>query len=113
MDQMAAPDTDAAIQHHNRPLTLHNVPVQLTSLVGREREVAAICELLRRDDIRLLTLTGAPGIGKTRLGIEAVTSLLGSFTDGIYFVNLAPVTDPDAVVHAMAAALGIRQVGDQ
>jgi predicted ATPase len=94
-------------------MTPHNVPVQLTSLVGRERELAAICEFLRRDDIRLLTLTGAPGIGKTRLGIEVATSLLGHFVDGIYFVNLAPVTDPDAVVQAIATALGIRQIGDQ
>src|SRR6476620_10740300 len=104
---MSSPDTGAGFQHDNHPLTLHNVSVQLTSLVGREREVAAICDLLRRDGIRLVTLTGAPGIGKTRLGIEAASRLLDSFVDGTYFVNLAPVTDPDAVVQAIAAALGI------
>ena len=98
---------------HDGLRKVRNVPVSLTSLVGREAEVTAICELLRRDDIRLLTLTGAPGIGKTRLSIEVVSGLLDDFVDGIYFVNLAPVTEPSGVVHAMAAALGIRQIGDQ
>lgn len=110
---MPALDTDAGTQHDNRLLAPHNVPVQLTSLVGREREVTAICELLRRDDIRLLTLTGAPGIGKTRLGIEVGASLLGHFLGGIYFVNLAAIIDPDLVVQAIATTLGIRQIGDQ
>src|SRR4051794_23539664 len=97
----------------NHLLTPHNVPVQLTSLVGREQEVAAIHDLLRRDDIRLLTLTGAPGIGKTRLGMEVATGLLDDFLDGVYFANLAPVTDPEGVVQAIATALGIRQIGDR
>jgi predicted ATPase/DNA-binding CsgD family transcriptional regulator/TolA-binding protein len=101
------PAIDAVAKPHS------HLPTHLTSLVGREREVAAICELLRRDDVRILTLTGAPGIGKTRLGIEVATRLLDYFVDGSYFVNLAAVTDPDAVVRTIATAVGIRQIGDQ
>jgi predicted ATPase/DNA-binding CsgD family transcriptional regulator len=100
-------------QPNSSALPPHNLPVQLTPFIGREREVHAACELLRRDEVRLLTLTGAPGIGKTRLAIEVATSLLHHFADGIYFVNLAPITDSDAVVQTIATALGIRQIGDQ
>src|SRR5690242_2642247 len=104
---------DSQTPHGNHLARLHNIPVQLTSLVGRQAEVTSLRELLRRDDIRLVTLTGAPGIGKTRLAVEAAVGLLDDFGDGIYFVNLAPITDPDKVVQAIAATLGIRQIGDQ
>jgi predicted ATPase/DNA-binding CsgD family transcriptional regulator len=107
------PALDTETQRDKLRSVPHNVPVQLTSLVGREREVAAICELLSRDDIRLVTLTGAPGIGKTRLGIEVANTLRGAFGDGIYFVSLASVTDPDEALQAVASAFGIRQIGDQ
>ena len=107
------PALDTQTQHYSHLLTQHNLPVQLTSLVGREGEVATLCELLHRTDIHLVTLTGAPGIGKTRLSIEVAHNLLGDFADGVYFVNLAPATDAEAVVHAVATTLGIRQIGDQ
>ncbi|MFL5734284.1 MAG: tetratricopeptide repeat protein [Chloroflexia bacterium] len=108
---MPALTTDT--QHDNRSPAPNNVPGLLTTLVGRQPEVAAVRELLLREDIRIVTLTGAPGIGKTRLGIEVVAGLLGDFADGVYFVNLAPVTDPDAVAQAIAAALRLRQIGDR
>src|SRR5690348_13813338 len=86
-----------------------NLPLQLTSLVGREAELAAISELLKRDDVRLLTLTGAPGIGKTRLGIQVAAKLLAELSDGVCFINLAPITDPGLVMPTIAQVLGVKQ----
>ena len=77
--------------------SVSNLPASLTSLIGREQEVRAACALLRRPEMRLLTLTGPGGIGKTRLGIQVATELLDVFTDGVYFVSLALINDPDLV----------------
>jgi predicted ATPase len=95
-----------------KPVPLNNLPLQLTSLVGREREVATVSELLGRADVRLLTLTGPPGIGKTRLGIQVAASLLDEFANGAFFVNLASTTDPNQVIPMIAYTLGVGQVGD-
>ena len=76
----------------------HNLPTQLTPLIGREREVAAICALLRRPEVRLLTIVGTGGIGKTRLGLHVATDLLDAFADGVCLVLLATISDPDLVV---------------
>ena len=85
----------------------HNLPVQPTPLVGREREVARVCELLRRQEARLVTLTGPGGIGKTRLGIQVAAELSELFVDGMFFVDLAPLSDPALVVPTIAQRLGI------
>src|SRR5690348_4184206 len=90
-----------------------NLPIQLTPLLGREREVAEACDLLRRPGERLLTLTGTGGIGKTRLGLAVAAGLLGVFADGAYFVSLAPISDPGLVVPTIAETLGLRETGDQ
>ena len=92
---------------------LNNLPAQPTPLVGREREVAQVCERLRSPAVRLLTLTGPGGTGKTRLGLQAVAELIDEFEGGTFFVPLAPITDPALVAPTIARALGLTETGDQ
>ena len=90
----------------NRPT---NLPIQVTRLVGREREITEITGLLGHDGVRLLTLTGPGGTGKTRLAIEAATRLLPRFGDGAWLAELAPVTLADGVPHVIADVIGAVQ----
>ncbi len=87
------------------------LPAQPTVLIGRQRELAAARQCLRRDGLRLLTLTGAPGVGKTRLALAIAARLVGEYADGVCFVDLAPTRDPAALADAVAEPLGIGQVG--
>ncbi len=89
------------------------LPAQPTSLIGRQKELVGLKDLLHRDDVRLITLTGAPGIGKTRLALEVASDLLDEFADGAYFVDLAPIRDPALIVHAIARAVGVREAGSE
>src|SRR5438552_3534134 len=91
----------------------HNLPAQLTSLIGREREVAAVCALLRRPEVRLLTLMGTGGVGKTRLGLQIASDLIEDFADGVCFVPLAPINDPDLVIASIAQTLGLKEAGER
>jgi len=91
----------------------NNLPVQLTLLIGREHEVVAVQQLLQRQDIHLLTLTGPGGTGKTRLGLQVAAELSERFADGVFFVNLAPLSDPALVMTTIAQTLSIREVGGQ
>ena len=85
----------------------HNLPVQLTHFIGREREMVEVRQLL--SETALLTFTGSGGTGKTRLSLQLAAELLPKFPDGAWLVELAPVTDPDLVMPTIAAVLGARQ----
>jgi len=94
-------------------MTKSSMPLQLTPLIGRESELAQSCTLLRRPEVRLVTLTGTGGVGKTRLGLAVAHTLLEEFADGVCFVSLAPVSDPERVMPAIAQALGLWEAGDR
>ena len=87
------------------------LPIPLTSLVGRERELASLVSLLSNAEARLVTLTGAGGTGKTRFALEAGARLREDFGDGVRFVDLAPLTDAALVLPTIAATLGVRERG--
>jgi predicted ATPase/transcriptional regulator with XRE-family HTH domain len=87
------------------------LPIPLTSLVGREREVTALGELLRRDDVRLVTITGAGGIGKTRLAQQVGMDLRDAFADGVWYVRLARLTDSVLVMPTIAQAFDLKEHG--
>jgi predicted ATPase len=82
------------------------LPIPTTTMIGRERDLSRVCELTQRDDVRLVTLTGAGGIGKTRLAVACAHELLPWFPGGVRFVSLAPIRDPQLVLGAIAASVG-------
>ncbi len=89
------------------------LPAQHSPLIGREQEIARICSLLQRSDVYLLTLTGPGGIGKTRLGLQVAANLSSNFADGVYFVPLASIRDPELIMPTIAQTLGIKETGGQ
>ncbi len=88
-----------------------NLPVARTGLVGRQKDVAAAKELLLRQDVRLVTVTGPGGIGKTRLAMEVAGGLVENFPGGIHFVPLSPVRNPDLIPALIVQTLGIHEAG--
>jgi predicted ATPase/class 3 adenylate cyclase len=108
-----------------------NLPVQTTAFIGREREVTQVSELMRRSDVRLVTLTGPGGTGKTRLALRVAAELFSNdspalqfrgerepegadlFPDGVWFINLAPISDPNLVSSSIAQALELRETAGQ
>jgi len=112
--QLSAPDLPAEFP----PLrTLdayrNNLPLQPTPFIGREKEVSEVCERLSRPEVRLLTLMGPGGTGKTRLALQAAAELTEQFEDGVSFVSLAAISDPQLVVPALAGTLGVKEAGGQ
>ncbi len=90
-----------------------NLVLPRSPLIGRDHEIATIQQLLLQEQVGLLTLTGAGGIGKTRLALQVATTLLDHFVDGVYFVSLAPIRDADLVLVAIAETLQMREAGEQ
>ena len=88
------------------------LPIQTSPLIGREWEVQEICTLLRRSEVRLLTVTGTGGVGKTRLALHVASELSADFTDGVYFISLATISNPDLLLSALAQALGLAERRD-
>ena len=91
----------------------NNLPLQPTPLVGREREVAEVEDRIQSEEVRLLTLTGPGGTGKTRLVLQAAADLLEEFEDGVFFVALATITDPELVPSTIAGPLGVKESAEQ
>jgi predicted ATPase/class 3 adenylate cyclase len=86
----------------------NNLQPQPTPLIGRDRELADIKTIIGRDEVRLMTLSGPGGVGKTRLAIQAAADLAESFAFGAFFVKLAPVSDPQSVIPTIARTLGVQ-----
>jgi predicted ATPase/class 3 adenylate cyclase len=101
------PDTFPSLRTlENRPT---NLPVQPTPLIGRERELESVSELLGHSDVRLLTLTGPGGAGKTRLALQAAAELVEEFPQGVYLVTLEPVADPMLLLPTIGQTIGARE----
>lgn len=83
-----------------------NLPATFTSLIGRDKDIAVVQDYLTNPEIRLITLIGAPGIGKTRLGIASASKSFAEFSDGVFFVALAPLDQPSLIPSAISQALG-------
>jgi predicted ATPase len=90
-------------------VVMSNLPAQSTALIGRDQDVATARDLLLRSEVRLVTLTGPAGVGKTRLAIEIATGLLEDFPDGVLFVDLSVISQPDLMLTEIAQTLGIRE----
>ena len=86
----------------------HNLPIPPTPLIGRDREVLNALDLLTQEKVRLLTLVGTGGTGKTRLALQVALHLVDRFADGIFFVDLSPIIDPDLVGSTIATVLNSR-----
>ena len=108
--QLTAPELPASFPLlKTLDVRLNNLPIQPTPLLGREREVAEIADLLRHADVRLLTLTGTGGTGKTRLALQSAAELIDEFEDGVFLVALAPISDPELVASTVAGALSVSE----
>ncbi len=105
--QLCHPDLRNEFPPLRLPKTIaaHGLPAQLTNFIGRDAEMPHVRQLLTEH--RLVTLTGAGGVGKTRLAVQIAAAMAGEFAGGVWYVDLAPVTDPDAVPTSMMRALGL------
>ena len=104
---------DHILPGHHVEARPSNLPVPRTAFIGREPEMAALQELLSQQNVRLVTMTGPGGIGKTRLALEVVNRMAAQFPGGVAFVALSMVREPETISSAIAAAIGVRAIGNQ
>src|SRR5512137_2179784 len=83
------------------------LPTPLTSLLGREKEIASLRQLLRSPKVRLVTISGSGGVGKTSLALQVAHDLEDAFVDGVFFISLAAITDSTLIIPAIAQTLGV------
>jgi predicted ATPase/DNA-binding SARP family transcriptional activator len=103
------PPIDLPRPTHTAP-SRHNLPSQTAPFIGREKEISEIIQLLKGSDVRLLTLTGPGGVGKTRLAIQTAQKLVDAYPDGITFIDLAPISDSKLVENRIAQGFGIKEM---
>ena len=111
-DLVAIRDRLLDLQQRQPKARPNNLPIPGTAFVGREKELAAAKELLLRPDVRLVTVTGPGGIGKSRLALEVARDRV-ALSSGVYFVPLAGVNDPGSIAFVIAQTLGVRETGGQ
>jgi non-specific serine/threonine protein kinase len=107
MDEVLAALVDDSFRSTATASSNHNLPVQLTSFIGREKEITVVQQFLKGH--RLVTLTGAGGCGKTRLAQQTVLGVVHNYADGARWVELAPLADPQTIPQTIAAALGVKE----
>jgi non-specific serine/threonine protein kinase len=112
LDAQSRKKIESAVIENEYDQIPNNLRQYKTSLIGREKELTEVCDLLTNEDVRMVTLKGIGGTGKTALSQAVAQKLLPSFPDGVYFIELAAITDPDLVISEITQTLGIRETGD-
>ncbi len=97
----------------NKSGVRNNLPPLITPFIGRHKELEITSDLLQREDVRLLSLIGPGGTGKTRLGIQLASHLMDNYNDGVYFIDLSTAGDTDSLFAAIARTLGLREISDR
>jgi predicted ATPase len=104
---------DMNIRTLDHAVPKHNLPSESTPFIGREKELKTITELLQREDVRLVNLTGPGGTGKTRLALQSVRDLIDNFKDGVYFIDLSTDREPESVLASIAGTIGLRETSSR